>query len=61
LQSHLLPRISIVAVPVMDIGVVRMRMHHRLVSMRVGVGLPRRVVWPVRVLVMQVVYMQVGM
>lgn len=48
------------AVPVMDVGIVRMRVHDPLVLMRVRVRFPGRVARRVRVMVMLVVPMEVS-
>ena len=54
-------RTSVVPVPVVDVGVVRVRVHDVLVPMRVGMRLPTRILWTVRVLVVLVVHVQMGM
>ena len=54
-------RTSVVPVPVVNVGVVRVRMHDVLVPMGMGMRLPNRILWTVRVLVVLVVHVQMGM
>ena len=48
-------RRSLVAVAVMNVGIMRMCVRERLMGVHVGVRFPRRVVRPMGILVVQVV------
>ncbi len=51
----------VMRMPVVQVGIMGMAMHQLRVPVAVGVGLPRRIVGAVKVLVVGIMHMAVGM